>query len=84
MTAIDLSRIVFARIRLNYAWALGYNVLMIPLAAGVLYPSLHVRLAPWAAGIAMALSSVSVVCSSLMLKRYRKPLRVLRGVSVRP
>lgn len=82
LTAIDLSRAVFSRIRLNYLWALGYNVLMIPLAAGVLYPSLGWRLAPWAAGIAMALSSVSVVCSSLLLKRYRKPVRVLRDVHV--
>ncbi len=50
ITAIDLSRRTFNRIRLNYAWALGYNVTMIPVAAGILYPCTHMQLPPWIAG----------------------------------
>ncbi|KAF3952316.1 hypothetical protein ACB098_07G042400 [Castanea mollissima] len=73
ITAIDLSRKTFARIRLNYVFAMAYNVVAIPIAAGVLYPSLRIMLPPWAAGACMALSSVSVVCSSLLLRRYKKP-----------
>ncbi|CAL5442489.1 unnamed protein product [Camellia sinensis] len=71
--AIDLSRKTFSRIRLNYIWALGYNLLSIPIAAGVLYPSTRFRLPPWIAGGAMAASSVSVVCCSLLLKYYKRP-----------
>ena len=63
----------FARIRANYVWALGYNLLGIPLAAGAFYPLWHVRLPPWLASSAMAFSSVSVVMSSLALKRYVPP-----------
>ena len=48
-------------------------VIAIPIAAGVLYPGTKVALPPYVAGLAMALSSVSVVCSSLMLRLYRKP-----------
>lgn len=73
ITAIDLSKKTFSRIRLNYLFAVGYNVLALPIAAGALYPAFKLRLPPWAAGAAMAFSSVSVVCSSLLLKRYRRP-----------
>ncbi|KAL2524712.1 Copper-transporting ATPase RAN1 [Abeliophyllum distichum] len=73
ITAIDLSRKTFSRIRWNYVFAMGYNVVAIPVAAGVLYPSLKIKLPPWVAGACMAMSSVTVVCSSLLLRRYRKP-----------
>ena len=74
VVAIHLSRHVFKRILLNFVWALGYNMLGIPLAAGVFYPFLHIGLPPKFAGLAMAFSSVSVVCSSLHLKYYKKPV----------
>eukprot|EP00850_Spirogloea_muscicola_P012848 SM000085S23198 [mRNA] locus=s85:5921:11382:- [translate_table: standard] len=73
ITALDLAKKTFSRIRLNYFWALAYNFCGIPIAAGVLYPSFRIRLPPWVAGAAMALSSVSVVCSSLLLRAYRRP-----------
>ncbi|KVH91999.1 Cation-transporting P-type ATPase [Cynara cardunculus var. scolymus] len=73
ITAIDLSRKTFARIRLNYVFAMGYNFVAIPVSAGVLFPWLRIMLPPWVAGACMALSSVSVVCSSLLLRRYKKP-----------
>ncbi|XP_047325578.1 probable copper-transporting ATPase HMA5 [Impatiens glandulifera] len=76
ITAIDLSRKTFSRIRLNYIWALGYNVMGIPIAAGVLFPFTRFRLPPWIAGAAMAASSVSVVCCSLLLKYYRRPRKL--------
>ena len=73
ITAIDLSKKTFFRIRMNYVWALGYNVIGIPIAAGVLFPSTGFRLPPWVAGAAMAASSVSVVCWSLLLRYYKSP-----------
>ncbi|KFK40512.1 hypothetical protein AALP_AA2G005400 [Arabis alpina] len=76
ITAIDLSRKTFSRIRLNYVWALGYNLMGIPIAAGVLFPSTRFRLPPWIAGAAMAASSVSVVCCSLLLKNYKRPKKL--------
>ncbi|KAA8549731.1 hypothetical protein F0562_001251 [Nyssa sinensis] len=76
ITAIDLSRKTMSRIRLNYVWALSYNVLGMPIAAGVLFPFTGIRLPPWLAGACMAASSISVVCSSLLLQSYKKPLHV--------
>ncbi|MEO6077241.1 MAG: heavy metal translocating P-type ATPase [Candidatus Andersenbacteria bacterium] len=67
--AITLSRKTMRTIRLNLVWAFGYNVLLIPIAAGVLYPFFHVLLNPIFASAAMALSSISVVSNSLLLKR---------------
>ncbi|KAG9317307.1 E1-E2 ATPase-domain-containing protein [Chiua virens] len=69
----DLARKVFNRVKQNFAWALVYNVIAVPIAAGVIYPAGHARLAPVWASLAMALSSVSVVCSSLLLKLYKEP-----------
>ncbi|GJR10814.1 copper-transporting ATPase HMA4-like protein [Tanacetum coccineum] len=73
ITAIDLSKKAIFRIYLNYVWALGYNVLGVPVAAGVLFPFIGVKLLPWLAGACMAASSVSVVCCSLLLQTYKKP-----------
>ncbi|UCG04681.1 MAG: HAD-IC family P-type ATPase [Candidatus Heimdallarchaeota archaeon] len=74
VTAIDLSKKTMRRIRLNMFWALGYNTAGIPIAAGLLYPILKITLPPELAGLAMALSSVSVVTSSLLLNKYKKPV----------
>lgn len=73
IVAIDLSRKTFARIRWNYVFAMTYNVVAIPVAAGAFFPWLRIMLPPWVAGACMASSSVSVVCSSLLLRRYKKP-----------
>jgi Cu+-exporting ATPase len=54
----------------NLGWAFGYNLLLVPVAAGVLYPVWGVTLSPLLAGMAMAASSVSVVANSLRLKRF--------------
>jgi Cu+-exporting ATPase len=67
-SAIRLSRRTIAIIRQNLVWAFGYNVILIPVAMGVLYPFFGVRLDPVLAAAAMAFSSVSVVLNSLRLR----------------
>eukprot|EP00959_Pyramimonas_sp_CCMP1952_P158995 3325023-Pyramimonas_sp.AAC.1 len=63
---------------------MGYNLLGIPIAAGALYPSFQFTLPPWVAGAAMAFSSISVVCSSLLLRRYKRPRAIIRDHSYMP
>jgi P-type Cu+ transporter len=72
-TALDLSRVMFRRIQLNLFFSLVYNCLGIPVAAGVFYPFIRTRLPPTLAAVAMALSSLSVVSSSLALRLYVPP-----------
>lgn len=71
--ALHLSSQVFKRIQLNFMFSLGYNCLAIPLAAGLFFAATGMPIAPFVSGAAMALSSVSVVMSSLMLRRYSAP-----------
>lgn len=73
VTALHLARTVFRRIQLNMLWALGYNVIGIPLAAGAFLPLVGWRLPPGYSGLAMIMSSLSVVVSSLALRMYRRP-----------
>ena len=69
--SLDLARSTLRVMRQNLAWAVGYNLLGIPLAAGLLYPAFHILLSPWVAAAAMALSSVSVLANSLRLRRWQ-------------
>jgi len=68
--AIRLSRATMANIRQNLFFAFVYNLLGIPVAAGVLYPFIGVVLSPMIAGAAMSLSSVSVISNALRLRRF--------------
>ncbi|KAI8988857.1 E1-E2 ATPase-domain-containing protein [Pilobolus umbonatus] len=83
LTMYDISRTVVRRIRLNFLWAFIYNIVAIPLAAGILYPIAGEGFPPYVAGIAMAASSVSVVCSSLLLRLYKPPQEVQRSHQIR-
>ena len=70
VASIQLSRKVMGRINQNIFWAFAYNTALIPVAAGVLHPLFGITMRPELAGLAMAMSSVTVVTLSLMLKRY--------------
>ncbi len=70
VAAVQFSKKVMRRIKENIFWAFAYNSILIPVAAGVLYPAFGITFEPALAGLAMALSSVTVISLSLMLKRY--------------
>jgi P-type Cu+ transporter len=70
IAAIDLAKSTVAIMRQNLMWAAGYNLVGIPLAAGMLYPAFHILLSPWVASAAMAMSSVSVLANSLRLRGW--------------
>jgi Cu+-exporting ATPase len=67
--ALELSRYTIKKVKSNLFWAFFYNSVGIPIAAGILFPAFGILLNPMIAGIAMSLSSVSVVTNSLLLKR---------------
>jgi P-type Cu+ transporter len=82
VVAIDLSRATMRNIRQNLGFAFGYNIIGIPLAAGVLYPTFGLLLSPMIAAAAMALSSLSVVTNSSRLRRFApKPVATPAAVS---
>lgn len=68
--ALGLARQTLRIMRQNLFWAVGYNIIGIPLAAGVFYPAFHVLLTPWVAAAAMALSSICVLSNSLRLRGW--------------
>ncbi len=70
VAAIELSRRTMRVVKQNLVWAFGYNAVLVPVAAGMLYPIWGLQLSPILAGLAMALSSVSVVANSLQLGRF--------------
>ena len=70
-TALGLARATVAVMHQNLIWAAGYNMLGIPIAAGLLYPVFHIMISPWLAAAAMALSSVSVLANSLRLRKWQ-------------
>lgn len=72
--AMDLSRAVLRNIKQNLFWAFFYNSIGIPVAAGVLYPALHLTLNPMLAATAMSLSSVCVVSNALRLRGWKPPV----------
>ncbi len=69
--AIEISKYTMKKIKQNLFWAFAYNVAGIPIAAGILYPFTGALLSPVIAGAAMALSSVSVISNSLLMKKYK-------------
>lgn len=75
VASIQLSKKVMGRIKLNLFWAFAYNMILIPVAAGILYPTLGITFRPEYAGLAMALSSVTIVTLSLLLKGYIPPAK---------
>jgi len=73
VAVLALARATVWRIRLNFLWAMGYNLVGLPLAAGALFPLMHTQVPPLAAGIAMVVSSLTVLLCSLSLRLWRRP-----------
>ncbi len=71
VTGIQLGKRTMTKIKQGFFWALIYNIILLPIAAGLLYPSFGLYLQPQFAGLAMALSSVSVVTNALTLNRFK-------------
>lgn len=83
--AFALSRATLRNIRLNLFWAFAYNIVLIPVAAGALYPAFGMLLSPVLAAAAMGFSSVFVLTNALRLRGFRPPVKPdalpVRGVS---
>lgn len=70
LNAILIANKTFERIQINFLFAFVYNAVLIPVAMGALYPVARIKLDPMFAATAMAMSSISVISSSLLLKTY--------------
>ena len=81
VTAIDLSKAVIRNIKINLFWAFFYNIIGIPVAAGVFYNSLGLKLNPMIGALAMSLSSVCVVTNALRLRRFKSKFREEKNMS---
>ena len=79
VATVQFSKKVMRRIKENIFWAFAYNTILIPVAAGVLYPNFGIMFKPELAGLAMALSSVTVISLSLLLKRYVPPIKKVKN-----
>eukprot|EP01013_Petalomonas_cantuscygni_P013562 TRINITY_DN2796_c0_g1_i3.p3 TRINITY_DN2796_c0_g1~~TRINITY_DN2796_c0_g1_i3.p3 ORF type:complete len:233 (-),score=62.48 TRINITY_DN2796_c0_g1_i3:1125-1823(-) len=79
--ALALSRTTLRRIQMNFVWAFGYNLVAIPVATGAFYPFMRYQLSPEVAGIAMIISSISVLMSSASLALFMRTARRVRGES---
>lgn len=79
VAAIQLSQATMTNIRQNLFWAFAYNILLIPLAAGVWYPLFGIQLSPIFAAAAMGLSSVTVVSNALRLRRFKPMITLAAG-----
>lgn len=75
VTAIDLSKKTVRKMKENLFWAFIYNITLIPVAAGILYPFFGILLNPIYAAIAMALSSITVVGNSMLLNKYKLKIK---------
>ena len=72
--AISLSKATLNNIKQNLFWAFAYNTVLIPVAAGVLYPAFGILLSPILAAAAMGLSSIFVLSNALRLRRFQPPM----------
>ncbi len=77
VTAIDLSKKTVSKMKQNLFWAFFYNIILIPVAAGLLYPFFGILLNPIYAAIAMASSSISVVGNAMLLNRYKPRIQTI-------
>jgi Cu+-exporting ATPase len=84
VTGIQLGKSTMTKIKQGFFWALIYNIILLPIAAGLLYPSLDIVLRPEFAGLAMALSSVSVVTNALSLNRFKPEKAIISEESTPP
>lgn len=75
VNALEISRATMRNIRQNLFWAFGYNVILVPIAAGILYPFFGILLSPMLGAAAMAFSSVFVVSNALRLRRVRAAMK---------